>query len=450
MATKQKIQTLFICAHCDAQYPKWQGQCLECGQWGTVKAENRIQEKNNTQDNGVTADIVDLEQLSSKNITRLQTGINEFDRVLGGGIVPGSLILLGGDPGIGKSTLMLQLALRIPGDVLYASGEESASQVKIRLDRIDHKQSNIKFIAENQVEVIVNTIKKHKPSAVIIDSIQTVFTQDVDADAGLVNQIKASTVKFLQVAKEENIPIIVVGHVTKDGTLAGPKTLEHLVDVVLYLEGEQHHAYRIIRTVKNRFGSTAEVGIFDMQEKGLIEIQNPSKIFLNDRVVDAAGSVVTPVVEGTRTFLIEVQALVTKTVFGYPQRKSSGFDANRLQLLIAVLQERTGLKLGQYDVHMNIVGGMKVKEPSIDLAICVAIASALKNIPIQQDMLVMGEVGLSGEVRSINRMQERLKEAERMGFKQTIIPNADIKTNMKILKAQTVNEAVRYIDLKKN
>lgn len=442
----QKRNEIFICSYCDSQYPKWQGQCLECGKWGTIQKGIEPQKKIQN-DSSYAAKTTSLSDVDAGETPRLLTGIAEFDRVVGGGIVPGSLILIGGDPGIGKSTLMLQIALALPEKMLYVSGEESASQVKLRLDRITDKKNTIQFLAEEQVEVIMETIKKEKPSAVIIDSIQTVFTSDVPTEAGQVNQIKASTTKFLSIAKDLNIPIILVGHVTKEGVVAGPKTLEHLVDTVLYLEGDQHHAYRLLRTVKNRFGSTNEVGVFDMQQHGLIEVANPSKMFLSDRIENAAGSVITPVIEGTRAFLVEVQALVTKAVFGYPQRKSSGYDVNRLQLLTAVLQERAGLKLGSHDIHVNIVGGFKIKEPSMDLAVCLAVASAFKNKPFSPRMVAMGEVGLAGEIRGISKIHERIQESERLQFTDAIIPNVDTRGKNKITihKAKTITEALEVL-----
>ncbi|MBU0670898.1 DNA repair protein RadA [Patescibacteria group bacterium] len=427
------MATIYVCSNCDSQFPKWQGQCPDCGKWGTVGKELEGKaSKAKAQKDVPTAKTQSLNKISNKNLVRLSTKIDELDRVLGDGIVPGSIILLGGDPGIGKSTLILQAAANVGENVIYVSAEESAEQVKMRLDRLKLPGDKIDFLPEENVDVICKTIIEKKPSLAIIDSIQTVYTEDVDAESGNVSQIRAATVKFLETAKKNNIPIILIGHVTKDGALAGPKALEHLVDAVMYLEGDQYHHFRILRTVKNRFGSTREVGIFDMQDKGLVEVKDPSGIFLENKI-DAPGSCLATIIEGSRIFVIEVQALVTKTVFGYPQRKASGFDTNRLQLLTAVLTKRAKLPLSAQDIHVNITGGMKINDPAVDLALCLAIASAYIDKPLPKDLVAIGEVGLAGEVRNVNRLEDRKKEAQKLGYKNIITPQ-DSKTIIEAVK----------------
>ncbi|HLD22154.1 MAG TPA: DNA repair protein RadA, partial [Patescibacteria group bacterium] len=387
---------VFQCQHCDAQFPKWSGRCGECGKWGTLvqtaaqtgKKTAKTEHKQAISE-VASAQPITFSSLRTTGTKRLTTGISEFDRVLGGGIVPGSLILLGGDPGIGKSTLVAQVAAALQASVLYVSGEESAEQVKMRLDRLHVNQSHLQFLAEEQVEVICKTIITTKPACVIIDSIQTVASSFVDSEPGSINQIKASTVRFLEVAKESGIPILLVGHVTKGGELGGPKTLEHIVDAVLYLEGDRHHQFRLLRGVKNRFGSTNEVGVFEMQSAGLVPIENPSALFLQERS-ETAGSCVTAVTEGTRIFLVEVQALVSKSTFGFPQRKCSGFDVNRLNVLLAVLERRAHISFESYDVYVNVVGGTALREPAMDLAACIALVSALFDIPLKKNSAAWG------------------------------------------------------------
>lgn len=466
-------KTIFQCSHCDAQYPKWQGQCHECGQWGTISQEF----SNAKTETSVKPGKPSLLEVSVEE-HRIATGITECDRVLGGGIIPGSLILLGGDPGVGKSTLALQIALHVASDqvnVLYVSGEESASQIGLRLHRLEksdateqrevhasskselsNKQTKslqqtaskkIGFLGETCVEVIIETLKQEKPTLVIIDSVQTLTSLDVPQEAGSITQIKACTTKLLEAAKKYTIAIILIGHVTKEGLVAGPKSLEHLVDVVVYLEGENTFAYRLLRSVKNRFGATNEVGVFDMSDHGLTEVANPSEFFLSEHHIHAPGSVITSVIEGSRAFLVEVQALVTKTVFGYPQRKASGFDVNRLQLLLAVLQERARINFQMYDVHVNIVGGLKIKDPSVDLAVCLAAISALKKQALDPKLVALGEIGLSGEVRKVIKLSERLKEAERMGLRSAVIPKikTQVRTRLSVHEVTHIAEALSLL-----
>ncbi len=420
-----QFSTLYVCSKCDAQFSKWQGRCQECGAWGTLTEQVVNKKSANWRKETPTlspATVINFSDVRGQEAPRLKTNINEFDRALGNGIVLGSLTLLGGDPGIGKSTLLLQVAdSLINGKVLYISGEESAEQIKLRLDRLKLKATNLQFLPETNIEIITATIAGLKPILAIIDSIQTMSSSAVSSEAGSVSQTKAGTAKLMEAAKQNNIPILIIGHVTKEGKVAGPKTLEHLVDAVLYLEGDKHHGFRILRSVKNRFGSTDEVGIFDMQEGGLVEVKNPSEAFLKNRIKQAPGSVVTCVMEGARPILVEVQALVSRTSFGYPQRRAVGFDVNRLQQLIAVLIKRCGLQLQTFDIHFNVVGGLQIKEPAADLAVATAIVSALKNKSLP-NVAVFGEVGLAGEVRPVTKTEQRTKEAQKMGFQKVIAP----------------------------
>ncbi|MFA4830590.1 MAG: DNA repair protein RadA [Patescibacteria group bacterium] len=473
---------IFICSNCGAQYQKWVGRCLECGKWGTIEQQTKYLEKNTNQSEHPVARTKGLHEIEMTNVKRIMTGIGELDRVLGGGIVPGSLILLGGEPGIGKSTLALQLAASVK-NTLYISGEESVEQIAMRAKRLlkletrNLKQeektlastpvssfqfpiSSLQLANETNTETICATIKKDSPPLAIIDSIQTIYSDEVAGEPGNPTQIRACAAKLLETAKTNNSlsvnqdyplsvspvspAIIIIGHVTKDGSVAGPKMLEHLVDTVLYFEGDQHHNLRILRATKNRFGSTDEVGIFEMAEAGLKEVKNPSQYLLDERGENMPGSVVTCLMEGTRPLLVEVQALVSKTSFGYPVRKASGFDLNRLHVLTAVLQTRAGLNLAQYDIHLNIVGGVKADEPATDLAVCLAIASAYKNKALGADLVVFGEVGLGGEVRSVKQVERRIKECENLGMKRVItrlrsgasakIKAADVKNIGELIK----------------
>lgn len=441
--TKNKI--IFECSKCGAQALKWSGRCLECGSWGTLQeslekdaAEKPVNPKLKV------GQVVSFDQIDNKQFPRIALGIDEFDQVMGGGIVSGSLTLLGGEPGIGKSTLVLQIVEKISllntkQPVLYVSGEESTEQIKLRLDRLNLSSSNIKFLGDTRTDEIIGAIKSLQPSFVVIDSIQTIVSDDVPSEAGSVNQIRVNTVKFLSLAKESRTPIFIIGHITKDGLVAGPKTLEHLVDTVLYLEGERSHHFRLLRTVKNRFGATNEVGVFEMSDKGLLGVKNPSAIFLENRSENLAGSVTTVVMEGTRPFLMEVQALVNQTMFGLPQRRAVGFDVNRLQLLIAVLAKRCGIKLFNQDIAINIAGGFKIQEPAADLAVCLAIVSALQDKPVNFQTIVIGEVGLSGEVRGVSQMTARIKEAEKLGFKEAITGGKTKIENNKIKNTSVKN-----------
>lgn len=445
-----KQKTIFSCVSCGAQFPKWSGRCTECGKWGTIEEDK--EETKITKPTKITADIkpgdlVDLQKIKGQDLKRNKTGLDEFDRVLGGGIVPGSLVLVGGEPGIGKSTLILQVAASLEREkVIYASGEESAEQIKLRFDRLGIKTNNVSYLGETNIETICSTIIKHKPALAIVDSIQTMFSAEAPSEAGSINQVRICTVKLLETAKKQGTSIFIIGHVTKEGAVAGPKTLEHLVDTVLYLEGDQQHAYRLLRTQKNRFGSTNEVGVFDMQDKGLIEVKNPSAVFISQRQ-KTAGTIITCVVEGTRPLLVEIQALVAKTVYGYPQRRSVGFDYNRLQLLATVVAKKSSVNLYNQDINVNVVGGIKIQEPAADLAICLAIASAYTNKNIDPTTIAFGEVGLTGEIRAVNFMEKRIIEAQRLGFKNIILPEVNIKKTPAGVTLHKVKNLKQAIDL---
>ena len=445
------IKTIFTCSNCDAQFPKWSGRCLECGSWGTLTEEiqdKKEEAKKDTLSKIGSADLIDLKKVDTMNLKRMTTNITEIDRVLGGGLVPGSLTLLSGEPGIGKSTLVAQIANALSKDslVIYASGEESAAQVKGRLERLNCSLDNLRFIGETNIEKIISSVLKAKPDLVIIDSIQTVYSSLIPSEAGSINQIRAGAVKFLEVAKEHDISVILIGHITKDGQVAGPKALEHIVDTVLYLEAETNNNYCLLRASKNRFGSTNELGILEMTGLGFKEVLNPSLVFIDAAHVELAGSVIGCVVEGTRPFLVDIQSLVSKTVFGYPQRKTSGFDLNRLQVLSAVLSKRTKINLTSQDIILNVVGGLRLNDPALDLAVCAAIISSNLNKNFDRHTIVLGEVGLGGEIRAVSKIEQRLAEAEKLGFTQAIIPNVEVKAKkIKIVKLKNLAELAEFI-----
>lgn len=436
---------LFACSHCDAQYTKWTGRCLECGKWGSIaEISPATATKHAALNSAPAATLTAIGDIALSDAARHPTGLGEVDRVLGGGMVPGSFILLGGEPGIGKSTVSLQLAALL-NDTLYFSGEESIAQIKLRADRMGVTASTLKLSNETQVESIAATIAEQKPRLAVVDSVQTIFSGDVDTTAGGLNQLRACTTKLLEAAKRTGTTIVLIGHVTKEGTVAGPKTLEHLVDTVLYLEGDRYHNMRILRAVKNRFGSTDEIGMFEMLESGLKEVPNPSALLLSERGEGMSGSVVTCLMEGSRPLLVEVQALVNKTSFGYPVRKASGFDMNRLHVLIAVLQKRAKLDLGQYDVHVNVVGGIRAQEPAADLAVCFAIASAFRGTALGNDLVVFGEVGLGGEIRSVRFVEKRLKECAHIQMKRVITRLREGKApkELQVLDVKNIEELMK-------
>lgn len=452
-----KIVTIYTCSNCDAQFSKWNGRCLECGSWGTLKEQIIDQkDKEKAAIDLPAAEIIDFSKIKKMELGRTKTGFSELDRVLGGGVVPGSLILLAGEPGIGKSTILAQVAdatgsrtQKVKKTIIYVSGEESATQIKSRLDRLGCSQENILFIGETNTEKIISAVLKVKPELVIVDSIQTVYSSLVPSEAGSINQIRACTVKFLETAKENNIAVILAGHITKDGQVAGPKSLEHIVDTVIYLESEQSNNYRLLRSTKNRFGSVNELGVFEMTGQGFKEVLNPSAIFMEANEQKISGSVISSVIEGSRPFMVEVQALVSKTVFGYPQRKASGFDLNRLQVLTAVLTKRANVNLNNQDVILSIVGGLKINDPALDLAVCLAIISSLLNQSLDRKTIVLGEVGLGGEIRNVNKLKERLAEAEKIGFKEVIIPNSNISgSRIKLTKVGKLKDIIKQISAK--
>jgi DNA repair protein RadA/Sms len=444
------IKSIFVCSNCDAQHPKWSGRCLECGSWGTLHeqvADNKEAQKEMTKKLG-GAELIDLTAIKATSLERLETGIGEIDRVLGGGLVPGSLVLLSGEPGIGKSTLVAQIADAVGKkyETIYVSGEESAAQVKARLSRLQCDLKNIKFISETNIERIVTTAAKVHPDILIIDSIQTVYSSLIPTEAGNISQIRAATVKFLELAKTNNIAVFLIGHITKDGQVAGPKSLEHIVDTVLYLENETNNNFCLLRATKNRFGSINELGVLEMTGTGFKEVKNPSLVFVESGLSNISGSVIGCVIEGTRPFLIDLQALVTKTVFGYPQRKASGFDISRLQVLSAVISKRTKINLISADIILNVVGGLKISDPALDLAACAAIISSSVNKNFDRRTIVLGEVGLGGEVRNVFRLEERLKEAERLGYLNAIVPNVEVKTGkINLTKIKDLSELVEII-----
>ena len=449
-------KSIFFCQNCGHEEAKWLGQCPACKEWNTF-VEERI-------DSGITkgttvaaravheAKVVPLTEVTADDDTRSETGIKELDRVLGGGIVPGSLVLVGGDPGIGKSTLLLQVCQRMAQmkKILYISGEESQAQIKLRANRMGNFTSGLLLLCETNLGIIRSVIEKERPELVVIDSIQTMYSEDVTSAPGSVSQVRESTNVFMQLAKGLCIPIFIVGHVTKEGTVAGPRVLEHMVDTVLYFEGDRHASYRILGAVKNRFGSTNEIGVFEMRQSGLVEVENPSEYMLSGKPENASGSVVACSMEGTRPILLEIQALVCRTNFGMPRRTAAGTDYNRVNLLMAVLEKRLGMSLGNCDAYVNIAGGIKMNEPAIDLGIVMALVSSYRNRPIDEKTIVFGEVGLSGEVRAVNMPEQRVAEAKKLGFETCILPEISLKMvkeiqGIRLVGVKTVNEAVGII-----
>lgn len=422
-----KKKTSYTCQQCGHQTARWMGRCPGCGEWNSLVEEKPAPE--HTTSRGISgAGPVPVTDVMITDEERYSTGMSELDRVLGGGLVPGSLVLVGGDPGIGKSTLLLQAALSIAvqvGVVLYVSGEESTRQVKMRAQRLQALHHNLLLMAETDMSVVERVIRQVNPVAVILDSIQTVYHPDVTSSPGSVAQVRECTGILMKVAKSTSIPVFVVGHVTKEGTLAGPRVLEHMVDTVLYFEGERHQSFRILRAVKNRFGSSHELGIFEMGGGGLIEVNNPSALFMDQRPEAVAGSAIVPSLEGTRPLLVEIQALVCPTGFGTPRRMTAGLDYNRVALIMAVLERRVGLRLANYDAYVSAVGGVKLDEPAVDLAIALAIASSFREIPLTNGLVVLGEVGLTGEIRSVSGMDKRLQEAAKLGFTRCIGPQRE-------------------------
>ena len=450
-----KSKTVFVCKQCGNETPRWQGQCPACGAWNSiVEFEDKKAPAAKAAGRAGIARAVPkkLKEVTGEQEIRFSTGMQELDRVLGGGVVAGSLTLVGGDPGIGKSTLLLQVCRNFSdagAKVLYISGEESLKQIKMRAERIGSFNDNLLLLCETNLSLIEDTIRSRKPQIVIIDSIQTMYSEDVSAAPGSVSQVRESTALFLQLAKGLGVSIFIVGHVTKEGTVAGPRILEHMVDTVLYFEGDRYASYRILRSVKNRFGSTNEIGVFEMREEGLTEVRNPSEYMLSGRPKDACGCVVACSVEGTRPLMVEMQALVCHSNFGIPRRQATGVDFNRVNLLMAVLEKRLGLQMSGCDAYVNLAGGIRIQEPAVDLGMVMAIVSSFKNRPVDESTVVFGEVGLSGEVRAVSLAEQRLQEAVKLGFTTCVMPkaNADMLKNTKSIKVIGVSNVQEAIEL---
>ena len=448
-----RVKTAFVCEQCGHIFPKWSGRCSECGTWNSV-VETRVEEGREKRAARVslvpTSEPQPLPTISADGFQRIAVPMGELNRVLGGGIVPGSVVLVSGDPGIGKSTLLLQvssLLVRQCDPVLYVSGEESVQQIKMRADRLGISDDQLYVLSEINLEQIVSHIERLNPHLAVVDSIQSVYTEELTSAAGGVSQVKGCAATLLRLAKASGVPIFIVGHVTKAGAIAGPRVLEHIVDTVLYLEGDRFHAYRLLRSVKNRFGSTNEVGVFEMASQGLIEVTNPSEAFLAERLPTAAGSAIAVTMEGTRPLLVEIQALASTTSFGLPRRTANGVDFNRLLLLVAVLSKRVGLRLSDQDVFVNVVGGLRVNEPAADLAVAVAIASSFRDAPVAADLAVVGEIGLSGELRTVSQLSRRLSEAAKLGFRRCLLPKGtrrkkDLPSEIEVIGVRSVAEAL--------
>ena len=448
---KSKVRIVFLCSSCGDEFAKWHGQCPSCSEWGTL-SEYKVNTKSRARSNGrprATTKLIDL--LEKGEIKRNKTGIPEVDRVLGGGFLPGSMILLGGSPGVGKSTLALQIIPGLESNVLYVSAEESEDQLALRAKRLGIDSNMIQLSSENNAQVILDQVAHIKPQLLILDSIQNIYSENIDSIPGSPSQIRECGQLFLTLAKQNGVSVIVIGHVTKEGIIAGPKMLEHMVDTVLYLEGDAHLDHRVLRSVKNRFGTTNEVGIFQMNERGLEEVSNPSELFLAERATEVPGSAVFPALEGTRPILVEVQALVSNANFGTPQRNANGIDYKRLSMLLAVLEKRLGMVMGTKDVFVNLVGGLRISDPTADLAVIAALGSSAKDSVIPQNTVLVGEVGLAGEVRSVAKLDKRVAETEALGFKRIIVPKSSLKrfkkssTKIKVLGVSSVRELFGYL-----
>jgi DNA repair protein RadA/Sms len=445
-------ETIFVCQSCGHQSRKWLGKCPDCGEWNSLVEERSRLRKQGSGKNGFRLreiEAVRYTEIESQDDVRISSGVAEFDRVLGGGIVPGTLVLIGGDPGIGKSTLLLQVADKLSSEtvVLYISGEESERQIKLRGERLNIQADKLYLLPETNLENIFHEVDRLNPGTIIIDSIQTVFSALIESAPGSVSQVREVAHQFLLLAKNRTIPVFLIGHITKDGSIAGPKALEHIVDTVLYFEGEHHHNHRIVRATKNRFGAANEVGVFEMTGAGLVQVANPSQMFLRERPENAAGSVVTACMEGTRPLLVEIQALVSSTKYGSGRRMTQGIDQNRVALLIAMLEKRVGLQLLGDDVFVNIAGGLDVDEPAADLGVVAAIASSFKNVPIDPHTAVFGEVGLTGEVRGTMQPAVRAREAQALGFKKVIMPGSNTDglervLGLRVVGVRSVEEAL--------
>ncbi len=429
-----KTKTVFVCSNCGSEQSRWAGKCPECNEWNTLTEEVRSAEKPKSASARVatpaTSRVLPITQIESREEERTRTQIGELDRVLGGGIVKGSLVLIGGDPGIGKSTLLLQICGRLATSekMLYVSGEESPKQIKLRANRLGVSSDNLLLLSETDIDTVLETALQLKPDYLMIDSVQTMYTERLTGAPGSVGQVREVTLSLMKYAKDNGVPVFVVGHVTKDGAIAGPKVLEHMVDCVLYFEGDRHQTFRILRSVKNRFGSTNEIGVFEMQEDGLIEVPNPSALFLTDRPEDISGSCVLATMEGTRPILAEIQALLSPTAFGLPRRTANGVDYNRVIMLMAVLEKRAGLNLSGQDAYVNVIGGLRLDEPAADLGLVLAIASNFKNKPLSPKLAAFGEVGLTGEIRAVSQAERRVIEAAKLGFETIILPHNNLRS----------------------
>ena len=453
-----KAKSVFACQTCGHHTTKWLGRCPECGAWNTFVEELQVPSRPARQQGAGTAQLpLPLTEIARSGEERLLTGIGELDRVLGGGLVRGSLVLIGGDPGIGKSTLLLQAAAGLSyghtaeqHPVLYVSGEESASQLRMRGDRLGVNSQHVYIFTETSMELIREQVTRLQPRVLVIDSIQTVFTADLSSAPGSVSQVRESTAHLMTLAKTLDVPVMIIGHVTKEGAIAGPRVLEHMVDTVLYFEGERHHAYRILRAVKNRFGPTNEIGMFEMRQTGFAEVENPSELFLAERPQQASGSVVVASMEGTRPLLVELQALSSPSGLGMPRRVANGVDHQRVALLLAVLEKRFGLPLQAHDVYVNVVGGLSLEEPAIDLGVVVAVVSSLRDVVLDPHLVVLGEVGLTGEVRAVGQVEARLREAAKLGFRRCLLPQANCQPDtgtiaIELCGVRTVAEALQVI-----
>lgn len=446
-------KSVYFCQNCGHEESKWLGQCPMCKEWNTFAEEKVVSIKGQKSSGEKQVQAVTLSSVTTDEDERMKTELVELDRVLGGGIVPGSLVLVGGDPGIGKSTLLLQVCQKLSAmnkKVLYISGEESLKQIKLRANRMGDFSENLYLLCETSLNLIQTAIEREKPDVVVIDSIQTMYNEEIGSAPGSVSQVRESTNVFMQLAKGMNIAIFIVGHVTKEGTVAGPRVLEHMVDTVLYFEGDRHASYRILRGVKNRFGSTNEIGVFEMRKEGLVEVENPSEFMLSGKPENASGSVVACAMEGTRPMLMEIQALVCKSNFGMPRRTAAGIDYNRVNLLMAVLEKRVGLPLSGYDAYVNIAGGIRMNEPAVDLGIIMAVASSYKNRPVSEDTIVFGEVGLSGEVRAVTMPEQRVAEAKKLGFKVCVVPEVSLKSigkveGIEVIGVKSVNQTMNLL-----
>lgn len=454
-----KTKTVYICSNCGADSQKWIGKCPNCGEWNTYVEETVVKESPAARRGAAAFSSstkprpVLLRDISAEKEERLDMKDEELNRVLGGGLVRGSLVLIGGEPGIGKSTLILQTVLKLPElRVLYVSGEESSKQLKMRADRIDPDNQNCLILCETNLEQIFAHVENVKPDLLVVDSIQTVFTENVESSPGSITQVRECSAAILKYAKESGVPVLLIGHINKEGSIAGPKVLEHIVDTVLQFEGDQHYMYRILRSIKNRFGSTAELGIYEMRQDGLRQVSNPSELLLTQNHEGLSGVAIAAAIEGIRPFLIETQALVSTAVYGTPQRSATGFDIRRMNMLLAVLEKRAGFKLAQKDVFLNIAGGLRVNDPAIDLAVLSAVLSSSLDISIETGVCMAGEIGLSGEIRPVNRIEQRIMEAEKLGFSRIIIPfnnlkgfNASPKSRIEIVQVRKVEEAFRQL-----